>query len=163
MKNSIKLLLILISGCFILTGCSNDDDVDIADQYLTAKVDGVDFVAESKRSIKILRNTNDYGTNLYVKGMSTEGDFIEFSVYGYDGPGKYYFGDNYFNSSWIKYHQTSNLEDWESIMDLSNKSSFVEILFIDGNSMEGIFSFNGKSKITGISKIVSEGAFKANY
>ena len=163
MKNLIKLSLTLFLGCFLLLGCSGDDDVDISDQYLTAKIDGANFVAEPKNSIQILRNTNGYGTNLYIKGMSIEGDFIEFSVYGYDGPGKYYFGDNYFNNSWIKYHQISNLEDWESIMDLSNRSNFVEILLIDGGSIEGKFSFNGKSNISGISKIVSEGSFKANY
>ncbi|CAL66777.1 hypothetical protein [Christiangramia forsetii] len=163
MINLIKFSLILLFGCFLFSGCSNDDDSNISNQYLTAKIDGLDFAAEPINSIKILRNTDNYGTNLYVKGISLEGDFIEFVIYSYKGPGKYYFGNNYFDKSWIKFHQLSSLEEWETIMDLNKRSNFVEITLNDGVSIEGNFSFDGKSKMTGVSKLISDGVFRANY
>jgi len=161
MKNLIKLSLTLFLGCFLFSGCSNDDD-SISNQYLTAKVDGIDFAAEPNDSIKILRNIDGYGTHLYVKGISTEGDFIEFVIYNYEGTGMYYFGKNYFNKSRIKFHQLSTLEDWETILG-NTSSNFVKITSNDGVSIEGNFSFDGNSKISGISKLISEGAFRANY
>lgn len=129
----------------VTTGCSSDDDqARLSDQYLEANVNGLEFNAGvNVASLIFTKEIDPAGrVNLFVRAISGEGDIMEFMIENFQGVGKYYFGNSFYNNSWIKYERPSISEQWriETNGALNLNSNFIEITLNEDDHIEGRIS-----------------------
>lgn len=137
------LFYVLVSALlFITVSCSSDDDGKFAsDQFVTANVNGVDFFSDEKAGplgfSRILMPSGSI--NLHAKTFSSDGSMMEMQIENYQGPGKYYFGENFFNRSWVKFQNSAASETWSigSSGALNRNTNFIEITAVNDNYIEG--------------------------
>lgn len=152
----------------VLLSCSSDDnDLVQSDQFVKANVNGFNFESDQKSStsIQILKDLRPSGrVNLYVKAMSADGDIMEFLIENFTGEGKYYFGDNYYNNSWIKFQNMAISDFWtlNPRGALNLNTNFIEITYSQSDFIEGKISCRELANdLTGIFGAM-EGEFKLN-
>ncbi|TRO66331.1 hypothetical protein [Christiangramia sabulilitoris] len=125
----------------VFIGCSSDDDGQISEQFIIANVNGVDFHSDAKLTptgfTRILMPAGRI--NLHVKALSADGNVLELLIDNFQGPGKYYFGDNFYNKSWVKFDMPSTSESWsvKASEALNRHTNFIEITSIKDNYIEG--------------------------
>lgn len=140
-KCSFTLLISLVFSIFLIS-CNSDDDAPIgAEQFFIANVNGVAFTSDNtKAPLGFSRIIMPSGRiNLHVKVLSAEGDMIEFMVENFQGSGKYHFGDNFYNKSWMKFESPQRAEAWgiEPGKVLHLNSNFIEIVSVRDDYIEG--------------------------
>lgn len=152
-----------------LLSCSSDDGAPIqSGQFVKANINGQDFESDknSTKSIQFLQDLRPSGSvNLYVKAISANGDSMEFLIENFTGEGKYFFGDNFYNNSWIKYQETASSDLWmlspQGALNLN--TNFIEITSNQADFIEGKISCkelaNNLSDIFG----AMDGEFKLIY
>ena len=128
--------------CLGTVGCSSDDNDAIdSEQFVTANINGLVFNSDiNMQPLGFSRTlTPDGRINLYAKALSTEGNIIEILIDNYQGPGKYFFGDHFYNSSWVKFNNPATSEIWGigSSGALNKHSNFIEITSIKDKYIEG--------------------------
>ena len=142
MKKYYFLQVIVFAFLATTLSCNSDDDGNFtSDQFLTANVNGVAFDSdENMGPLGFSRMLMPSGSiNLYAKALSSDGHVIEMQIENYQGPGKYYFGDNFYNKSWIKFQTPSATETWSigSSRALNRDSNYIEISSLKDNYIEG--------------------------
>jgi hypothetical protein len=145
MEKRYLFYLLLFAFGSLTFSCSNDDNSNLEDdQFLTANVNGHMFNSDGQKAplgfSKIILPAGRI--SLHARVVSAEGDLLEFLVENFTGPGKYYFGDDIFNRSWIKYQRSAANEIWmiEPIRAWNLHSNFLEITTVQDNYIEGVFS-----------------------
>lgn len=180
MKNKIQHLVL-----FLLMFSCQPDEIEIkeqpaelptesvventeTDEYFTAKVDGNDFKALSGEKIHGSFWPYNYMQNwsLSVYGVDSEGNFIEFYILDYKGPGTYTTGMNgvddymmYVDGRTKIYWQSGETTDPqpEGLQD----EGVLEITKEDDKIMEGTFQFTGFTRsIEPEVKVITEGKFR---
>lgn len=162
----------------VMTSCNKDDDGAENNEQnnnnggggelFTAKIDGADFSASTDPATLIggTKSTNNGMTLITGQGSTNDGDFINFSVFGYNGPGTYTTGDDLSNTNFIQYGelvgQSANV--WASNLATAAVGGLMpgEIVVTkdaDGK-LEGTFSFEGYNGMDMTTKMVTEGQFK---
>ena len=145
-----------------MIACSNDDDsgnsddpaMNTAAEFLTAKVDGVDF---SAMEVSVTATTSN-GVLSLVGGDST-GNTFQIAIQNYAGVGTYVTGDVVTNSNAMSYITVTPVALWTSTFDTG--TGMLEVTSDDGSIIEGTFEFLGyKDPSNRI--LFSDGAFKAN-
>lgn len=178
-KNSIYLGLMVLA--LALTACSSDDSGDNNDgddnsnsggeQLMTAKVDGADFAASQDPADLIGATKSSQGgvSILTVQGSTNSGDFINFTVFDYNGTGTYSTGDSPANTSLIQYGElvgTTGADVWASNLASSQVGGLapgeITVTVDDDSVVEGTFSFEGYNPADMTTKTITEGRFKAN-
>jgi len=150
--------------CIAITtiACNNDDDANdsndptanTAAEFLTAKVDGVDF---SAMEISVTATTSN--NVLSLVGGDSSGNTFQFAMQNYTGVGTYITGDVITNSNAMSYITVTPVALWTSTFDTGTGT--LEVTADDGSVIEGTFEFLGyKDASTRI--LFSDGAFKAN-
>lgn len=161
MKNLKKQFNVFLMMCIAITfvACNNDDDSDVPDannaaEFLTAKVDGVDF---SAMEVSVTATTSNNVLSLI--GGDSSGNTFQMAMQNYTGVGTYITGDVVTNSNAMSYITVTPVALWTSTFDTGN--GILEITSDDGSVIEGTFEFLGyKDPSNRI--LFSEGAFKAN-
>ncbi len=173
LKNTFRILFLTLAVGF--TSCSSDDDNgDGAEggtgggaEHYTAKIDGADFAASTDPASLIggTLTTNNGMTIATAQGSTNTGDYINFSIVNYNGPGTYITGDDISNMNGIMYGKISPLGVWASNGVLSiigiQPGEIVITSDTDG-VLEGTFSFEGYNGDDQTSKMFTEGSFKVN-
>lgn len=138
--NYIPILMSFLLLVFV--GCSSDDtDGQDPDQFIIANINGVDFHSDSKLTpLGFNRMLMPAGRiNLHVKALAADGNILELVVDNFQGPGKYYFGDNYYNRSWVRFDIPNSSESWSIRPSeaLNRHSNFIDITSIKDNYIQG--------------------------
>ena len=137
------LFYVFVSALLLISvGCSSDDDGKFtSEQFVTANVNGVAFHSdENVGPLGFSRILMPSGTiNLYAKALSSDGYIMEMQIENYQGPGKYYFGDNFYNKSWVKFQNSAASETWSigSSGALNRNTNYIEITAVNKNYIEG--------------------------
>lgn len=107
------LLLLFAALAF---ACSNDDNQLPDEQFLTAIIVSEKIsMNSSSGKIHCEKILADYSAiDLLVKAESHSGKNIEFRILNYRGKGRYSFGDNPLNKSWITYSEASPPALWSA-------------------------------------------------
>ncbi len=161
MKKLTYLLLMIAAVSF--TACSNNDDDNndgdgnTGEEYLTAKVDGVNFEAAQTPAV-IVSATNQNGV-LVVQGGQNDSQTIRINIFNYNGVGSYTSGDNITNTNSMSYSTLSPVVSWVSSLDTG--SGTLQVTSDDGTTIEGTFSFEGYNSEDGTTKNITDGKFKA--
>lgn len=138
-----KIFYLLVSIFMgISLACSSDDDNNLnSEQYLNASVNGLEFLSdETMAPLGFKRLLTPSGRiNLHAKALSAEGHTIEIFIDNYVGVGKYYFGEDIYNRSWVRYQSPTRTEAWRINPGeaLNRHSNFIEISSITDNFLEG--------------------------
>ncbi|MFK7748766.1 MAG: hypothetical protein AB8B65_10265 [Kordia sp.] len=162
MKNLKKQFNVFCIAILTVTmiSCNNDDDVatmdtaNTAGEFLTAKVDGVDF---SAMEVSVTATTSN--NVLSLVGGDSNGNTFQMAIQNYNGVGTYVTGDVITNSNAMSYITVTPFALWTSTFDTGNGT--LEVTTDDGSIIEGTFEFLGyKDASTRI--LFSDGEFKAN-
>ncbi|MDC8003129.1 DUF6252 family protein [Aureisphaera galaxeae] len=172
-----KSVLFLFLLSTLIISCSNDDDAGDSGttggggEAFSAKIDGADFAASTNPATLIGGTfTTTNGTSLLTgQGSTNNGDFINFSIIDFNGPGTYTTGDNISNTNQIQYGelvgQTANV--WASNLASASvgglQAGEITITSQDDNGAEGTFSFEGYNAADMSTKMISEGQFKISF
>ncbi|MCW5520012.1 hypothetical protein J1N09_09195 [Aureitalea sp. L0-47] len=172
LKTSIYYMFLCLS--LVLTACSSDDDNANNNQQnngsgelFTAKIDGTDFAASMDPATLIggTKSTANGMTVVSGQGSTNSGDFINFNIIGYNGPGTYKTGDNLTNPNALQYGelagQSANV--WASNLATSAAGiapGTIEITVDADGKIEGTFSFEGYNAQDMTSKMITQGQFK---
>ena len=138
-----NLIYVFISAFILISfGCSSDDDnVTESSQFLVANVNGVEFLSdENVAPLGFKRILTPAGSiNIHAKAYSANGYLMEILIENYTGPGKYYFGDNFYNKSWVKFENSTRSESWkiEPGQALNSITNFIEVSSVRDNYIEG--------------------------
>lgn len=162
----------------IIAGCSNDDDNsgDGGDggatgggEFFRAKVDGADFSASTDPAT-LIAGTKSTGNNITIvsgQGSTNTGDFINFSIVGYNGPGSYATGNNLTNPNLLQYGELNgqSASVWSS--NLATAAAGIDPgeinITVDADGViEGTFSFEGYNAQDMTTKNITQGEFKFN-
>ena len=173
LTNTFRILFLTLAIGF--TSCSSDDDNDGGTgggtgggaEHFTAKIDGVNFEASTDPASLIggTLQTNNGMTIATGQGSTNNGDFINFSIINYDGPGTYTTGDALTNNNGIMYGKISPLGTWASngVLSIIGISPGEIVITSDSDGvLEGSFSFEGYNGDDQTSKMITEGSFKVN-
>lgn len=156
----------LIALALVFTGCSKDDDGGGGggDEYLTAKIDGVNFTGGSEHGDLIAASLNS-GV-LGLQGSNNAGNAINFSIINYDGEGVYTTGDSMTNMNIIQYIQVSPMGSWVSngvLATIGIEPGEIKITKQTDTYVEGTFKFVGYHTESESTKTITEGKFRANF
>ncbi|MEM7186781.1 MAG: DUF6252 family protein [Bacteroidota bacterium] len=163
-KKSIYLFLLCASVVF--TACKKDDDNNDEGQnnqnnggteFLTAKVDGVDFEAAQDPAVIVGATVSN--NVLAFQGGKNNGETIRGTINDYNGVGTYVTGNDISNPNSLTYLTLTPTATWISTFNIG--SGTVEVTFDDGNTIEGTFSFDGFNAQDQTTKSVTQGNFKA--
>ena len=178
LKHTLFYTFICIAMAF--TSCSSDDNGDGGEmggepdpasgvvEHLTAKIDGTDFIAslDPASLIGATKSTTNGMTIVTGQGSTNNGDFINFSIIGYTGPGEYKTGDELTNPNGIMYGEIDggSPQAWSSGL-ASNAAGLphgtITITVDADGELEGTFSFEGYNGDDMSTKSITEGSFKA--
>lgn len=149
---TLVLKTLLFSAIMFISGCSENDDSEGREEFLTALIDGQEFsINKSNGSIKCEKQLTEFGTiNLSVKVLSAEGKSIEFLIRNYLGKQLYSIGErtnsvegNFTNGHYLNYSQPVPQEFWSSVFDNYSDSelqNYIEITEDNGSFISGKFS-----------------------
>jgi hypothetical protein len=160
----------------VLTACSSDDDNETnnnegnnggSGELFTAKIDGNDFAASQDPATLIgaTKSTANGMTLVTGQGSTNTGDFINFGIFDYNGPGTYITGNNLTNPNYLRYGelvgQTAMI--WGS--DLATFAAGIGpgeiVVTVDADGkLEGTFTFEGYNAQDMTTKMVTQGQFK---
>lgn len=168
MRNLKQFVLFLTTVSILqFTSCSNSDDGENnnGDEFLTAKIDGVDFAASQSPAVIVgAQSTNGV---LVVQGGDNDGNTINFTIQNYTGAGTYNTGDNITNANLIQYLQINPVAGWASNLATAAVGGLtigvIEITSDNGTTVEGTFSFEGYNGTDQSTKMISQGKFKAIF
>lgn len=171
LKNTFRILFLTLAIGF--TSCSSDDDNaggggSAGGEHFTAKIDGANFAASTDPASLIggTVSTSNGMTIATAQGSTNTGDFINFSIINYAGPGTYTTGDVLTNSNMIMYGKISPIGTWASngvVSIVGIAPGEIVITSDSDNVLEGTFSFEGYNADAQSSKMITEGSFKVNY
>ena len=169
------IYLSFVCLAMVFASCSSDDDNNDdggggggAGEHFTAKVNGSDFAASTDFATLIggVKSTTSGVTTLTGQGSTNTGDFINFSIYEYNGPGTYATGDSITSFNGINYGELVNqttVNMWSSNLGSAaagvNPGSITITVDSDGN-IEGTFSFEGYNATDMSTKNITNGSFK---
>ena len=168
-KQSMYFGLMILALTF--TACSGDDSGDNGGddnngggaEFVTAKIDGANFAASQDPAVLV--GASKSSSTLTVQGSTNDGDAINFTIMGYNGPGTYTTGDDPANTSLIQYIELP-ASAWASnaVTALVGGLAPGEItVTVDADGVvEGTFSFDGYNGSDMTTKNITEGEFKAN-
>ncbi len=155
--------LLLICAIFSFS-CSNDQDALPDEQFLTANINAEKYAVNSSSGKvhceKILAHYG--GIDLLVRVESNSGKNIEFRILNYRGKGRYSFGDNPMNKSWISYSEAAPPGNWTApfrIPGLGGITNHMEITDDDGTMIRGNFEFSGYEHAQLSWRSISQGSF----
>jgi len=171
-----SLLYAVICLGLAVSSCSNDDDNSNNNQgdngggeLFSAMVDGSSFAASTDPATLIgATKTSANGmTTVTAQGSTNNGDFINFNIIGYNGPGTYQTGNNLTNPNFIQYGelvgQTATV--WASNLATSaagiGPGEIVITVDADGK-LEGTFNFEGYNGQDMTTKMITQGEFKVS-
>lgn len=178
---SLKNLALFFFMSLAIVACSSDDDGDGdgsnnnnnngGGELFSAKVDGVDFAADTDPATLIggTLSTSNNITVLAGQGSTNDGKYINFSIVGYNGTGTYKTADNTTNPNLIMYGELNggNAQVWMSngITALSGAigEGTINITSQDDDGAEGTFSFEGYNADSQNVKTISQGQFKITF
>ena len=175
LKNVALILLVSLA----VTACKKDDNNDDdsggggaggAEEF-TAKIDGANFAASTDPASLIggvLSNANGMMI-LTGQGSTNNGDFINFSIFGYDGTGTYTTGDDLSNTNSIQYGELAgnSADVWGSNAVTSAVGGLepgeIIVTSQDDEGAEGTFSFEGYNASDMSTKMVTQGKFTVKF
>ncbi len=175
MKTIKKTILIAFAGmALVFTSCNKDDDggddgsTSGGGEFFTAKVDGNSFAASTDIATLIgaTKTTNNGVTLVTAQGSTNDGDFINFSIFSYNGTGTYTTGDNLTNPNMIQYGEVKGqtAQVWGSNLASSAVGGLIAgkiTITVDADGvLEGTFSFEGYNADNMSTKNITEGSFK---
>jgi hypothetical protein len=141
MKKHYFNLFISVLFLFFISCSSDDNNEPIPEQFLNANVNGVEFKSDSNiMPLGFSRILVSGGRiNLHVKAISADGNVLEFMVDNFQGTGKHYFGDSFYDKSWVKFDMPTKAESWSvnSSETLDHHTNFIEITSIKDNYIVG--------------------------
>jgi hypothetical protein len=164
MKTISSTFSLLLLFAILSFSCSNDENRLPDEEFLNATVGHEKFAVNSTSGKthceKILTN---YGAiDLIVKAESHTGKKIDFRILNYKGKGRYSFGDNPMNMSWINYSEASPPALWSAPNRIPGQgfiTNMMEITEDDGSIIKGSFEFTGYENSQFTWKSVSQGNF----
>jgi len=173
-RKTIYLSIVCLAMVFV--SCSSDDDNNDdggggnngGGEYFTAKVNGADFAASTDFATLIggVKSTANGINILTGQGSTNSGNFINFSIFEYNGPGTYATGDSIQSVNGINYGELVNqttVNMWSSNLGSAaagvNPGSITITVDADG-IIEGTFSFDGYNGADMSTKNITNGSFK---
>ncbi|MCH9659391.1 MAG: hypothetical protein K0U54_00620 [Bacteroidetes bacterium] len=178
---TIKKLTFLFFMALAITACSKDDDNNgdadgggqggAGDEYFRASVDGNAFAADTDLATLIGGSlvTNNGMTVLSAQGSTNSGDFINFNILNFNGPGTYVTADDLTNPNGMMYGelQGQTVNGWVSngIIAISGaiRPGEITVTAQDDNGAEGTFSFEGYNGTDETVKTITNGEFKVVF
>lgn len=168
---STNLFIIFI---ITLAGCStNDDAIEIREQFLTAIVDGEEYrVGGANPYIDCEKLLTHYGSiNLAVKAQTEEGKIIKFLILNYRGPSTYLIGNRiyatgteFLNGNWLEYAESLPAGVWNTKHNtFVSDGAYIDITGDDGDYLSGTFSFNAQAELEENIRSISEGKFSIAF
>jgi len=163
LKKSAYLLLLCLA--VLATSCKSDDnnneegegDQGGGTEFLTAKVDGVDFEAAQSPAVIVAATVSN--NVLAFQGGKNNGETIRGTINDYTGVGTYRTGNDISNVNSLTYVTLTPVAAWTSTFNIG--SGTVEVTSDDGTTVEGTFSFEGFNGSDGTTKVITQGNFKA--
>lgn len=165
MKKNLKLIVVpCVFIIFLLLGCSDDPVDQIQEEFLSAQIDGADFMVD--RSVGLIsceKYLNDYGgIDLQVKVETPSGEILEFYIANYMGAKNYIFSNNIFNKNWMRYGITNPLGDWFTFAEnkqVQTTFPYLNIIEDKGNYIKGSFEFQAHNRVDNSMKSINNGNF----
>jgi hypothetical protein len=173
LKNSVFYSILCLA--LVLASCSKDDDNATNNQgnnggggeLFSAKIDGTDFSASQDPATLIgaTKSTANSMTIVTGQGSTNTGDFINFGVFDYNGPGTYVTGDNLTNPNYLRYGELNGQTPMVWGSDLATSAAGIGpgeiVITVDADGkLEGTFTFEGYNAQNMTSKMITEGQFK---
>ena len=149
----------------LLVGCSDDDAAERVqeEEFLSAQIDGEDFMVDGSGVISCQKYLNDYGgIDLLVNVETEDGEHMEFYIADYTGAKNYAIGNNVFNKSSMKYGIMNPLGDWFASAETKQAQTnipYLEIIEDTGDYIKGNFEFDAHNTVDNSSKVISNGDF----
>jgi len=173
------IYFITLCLALVVSGCSNDDDnsgdggegggTGGGGEFFRAKVDGADFSASTDPATLIggTKSTANNQTAVTGQGSTNTGDFINFTIIGYTGPGSYATGNNLTNPNILQYGELNgqSASVWSSNLATSAAGiapGEINITVDADGVIEGTFSFEGYNGQDMTTKNITQGEFKFN-
>ncbi|WP_432410668.1 DUF6252 family protein [Rasiella sp. SM2506] len=151
--HKIAFILLLVSIPF--SSCSSDDDATTPEQtnfFLTAKIDGVDFSANSADPLASISNNQ---TQIFtITGINNNGGRITLTL-----PSPIIVGTFTTDTGAILSFVSPNVEVWGATEDAGTGT--ITITANNTTAIEGTFSFTGVNPADNSTKVITEGKFKA--
>jgi len=176
---TIKKTISLAFVCFLVvfTGCNkNNDDggatatTGAGGESFTATVAGASFAASTDIA-SLIGGTISTSNGMSIaagQGSTNSGNFINFSIIGYNGPGTYNTGNNLTNANIIQYGELNGTtaSAWSSNLVTAVLGTLTPgeiVITSDTNGvLEGTFSFEGYNGQNMTTKMITGGSFKIN-
>ncbi|MEM7087586.1 MAG: DUF6252 family protein [Bacteroidota bacterium] len=158
--------LVMLCMAVMFTACKSDDNNNEEEQgaqggngteFLTAKVDGVDFEAAQDPAVIVSATVSN--NVMAFQGGKNNGETIRGTINDYNGVGTYQTGNDISNPNSLSYVTLTPVAAWTSTFNIG--SGTVEVTSDDGTTIEGTFSFEGFNGADQTTKTITQGNFKA--
>jgi len=158
--------LVMLCVAVIFTACKSDDNNNEEEgeqgggdgtEFLTAKVDGVDFEAAQDPAVIVSAAVNN--NVMAFTGGKNNGETIRGTLNDYNGVGTYRTGNDISNVNSLIYLTLTPVATWTSTFDIG--SGTIEVTSDDGSIIEGTFTFEGFNGADQTTKTITQGNFKA--
>lgn len=162
-----------IALAMVFVSCNKDDDSVAAAvvntpnnaSYITAKVDGNDFSSiifgtSTAQCTKIGTGAEQLIT---ILGGDMSANSITIALWGVNSTGEIAVNRN--TDSFLNYSPGTGGVAYATSAECDNAVGTINVTYIDGNKVEGTFSFTGVNteNCAGGSKTVTEGSFRGTY
>jgi len=160
------IYLVLVCTTVLFTACKSDDNNNEEEggqgggggtEFLTAKVDGVDF--EAAQDLAVIVGAQVSGSVLAFQGGKNNGETIRGTINDYNGVGTYRTGNDISNVNSLSYITLTPIAAWTSTFNIG--SGTLEVTSDDGTTIEGTFTFEGFNGSDQTTKTITQGNFKA--
>ncbi len=145
---SILSVLLLFTSCKKDDNGTDDNDPQNNKNFLSAKIDGVDFLTDFPIYLSITEK------DVTISGQDEQNTMnIQISIFDYNGPGTYTIESGTETENIMTYIKGSV---WQASDDIGSGT----VTFIrEGKFLKGTFSFNGVSLQDNTTKNITEGLF----
>jgi hypothetical protein len=164
-KKSAYLVMLCVAVMF--TACKSDDNNNEEEggqgggsngtEFLTAKVDGVDFEAAQDPAVIVSAAVNN--NVMAFQGGKNNGETIRGTLNDYSGVGTYRTGNDISNVNSLTFLTLTPVAAWTSTFNIG--SGTIEVTSDDGSIIEGTFAFEGFNGADQTTKTITQGNFKA--
>lgn len=176
MKKIKKIRIISFSVLLLFAACSiGEDPIDPASfpKYVTAKVDGVQFVSEREGEASVTGSGKTYAIRLVSYKFFTDGtyDSMRLDLTNINTTGTYSIGQqgSFINLTYSE--KRSSVNEWVSNSGCGNSTvdkGTVIVTSISDKGIEGTFSFTlrastGSSPVRCSAKQITEGRFRGTF
>jgi hypothetical protein len=160
------IYLVLVCTTVLFTACKSDDNNNEEEggqgggagtEFLTAKVDGVDFEAAQDPAVIVSATVSS--NVMAFQGGKNNGETIRGTINDYNGVGTYRTGNDISNVNSLSYLTLTPVAAWTSTFNIG--SGTIEVTSDDGTTIEGTFSFEGFNGADQTTKTITQGNFKA--